>query len=112
MATRQRASSSSDDSTAKHQVQKTTFEKWQRELDKEYSSCSWLGCVITDKANRSLVSTLWYKVCREFEDRIIGVLNYSSAWIDGSSNHRTSNIIIDHAKSDQHKAAMNAHCSG
>ena len=26
-------------------------------------------------------------------------------WIEGSSNHRTSNIV-DHAKSSQHKAAM------
>ena len=27
------------------------------------------------------------------------------AWIDGSTNHKTSNIV-DHASSDQHKMAM------
>ena len=32
--------------------------------------------------------------------------NYSSVWISGSRNHKTS-CVIDHANSDQHKAAMN-----
>ena len=32
--------------------------------------------------------------------------NYSKAWINGSTNHRTSNII-DHANSEQHRAAIN-----
>ena len=31
--------------------------------------------------------------------------NFSGAWIAGSSNHKTSNIV-DHATSEQHKAAM------
>ena len=32
--------------------------------------------------------------------------NFSSKWIDGSTNHKTS-VIVDYASSDQHKAAMN-----
>ena len=32
--------------------------------------------------------------------------NYSSVWISGSTNHKTS-CVVDHANSDQHKAAMN-----
>jgi hypothetical protein len=31
--------------------------------------------------------------------------NYSRAWISGSSNQKTSNIV-DHAKSEQHLSAM------
>jgi len=30
--------------------------------------------------------------------------NFSRAWIEGSTNHKTSNIV-DHANSDQHRAA-------
>ena len=33
--------------------------------------------------------------------------NYSDVWINGSTNHKIS-CVIDHAKSDQHGAAMNA----
>ena len=36
----------------------------------------------------------------------MGFRNFSSACLNGSSNRRTSNIV-DHAQSDQHKAAMN-----
>ena len=31
--------------------------------------------------------------------------NYSSVWVNGSDNHRTSNVL-DHATSEQHKNAM------
>lgn len=31
--------------------------------------------------------------------------NYSAAWVTGSENQRTSNVI-DHATSEQHKLAM------
>ena len=101
-------SSSTDDATTakrlKRQVQVSTFEKWQRELDKEHNTLLWLCCE-RDRRERLLVSTLYCKVCREYEDKIIGFRNFSSAWINGS-NQRTS-IIVDHAQSDQHKAAMN-----
>ena len=36
--------------------------------------------------------------------KIVGHKNFSRAWIDGSTNHKTS-IIIDHAHSEQHKSA-------
>ncbi len=55
---------------------------------------TWLRCdVDKGKQKKSLVSTLWCGVCRKYEERI------------RSSNHKTSNIV-DHATSDQHKAAM------
>ena len=112
MAIRKRGCSSSsstgssmDMKRAKCQVQLSTFDKWKRELDREHDTMLWLYCD-NDKADRLLVSTLWCKVCRDYETKIAGMRNYSCAWIEGSCNHRTSNIV-DHAKSDQHKAAMN-----
>ena len=40
-----------------------------------------------------------------YESRICGLKNISRAWVDGSCNHKTSNIT-DHANSEPHKAAM------
>jgi len=36
---------------------------------------------------------------------ITGMKNFSKAWITGSSNQKTSNIV-NHATSEQHRAAM------
>ena len=48
---------------------------------------------------------LWCVVCQHYETRICGLKNFSRAWIDGSSNHKTRNLT-DHANSELHKAAM------
>ena len=58
-----------------------------------------------DCSDKSLVSTLWCEVCRKYERRIDSKKNFSRAWIDGSTNHKTSNVV-DHASSEQHKAAI------
>ena len=47
----------------------------------------------------------FYSVCREYEDKILSLRNFSSVWINGSYNHRTNNIV-DHAQGEQHKASM------
>ena len=86
------------------QVSVATFKQWQTEYEKEYQSLSWLRCR-TDSHDPSLVNTLTCAVCTRFKANIRGLKNFSSAWISGSNNHRTSNIV-DHAKSDQHKAYM------
>ena len=88
----------------KRQVSKDTFLKWQQNYEKEHQSMTWLRASM-DQQDKSVVSTLWCVVCREYENRICGYRNFSRTWIDGSSNHKTSNIV-DHAKSDPHKAAM------
>ena len=51
----------------------------------------WLRADMDDQ-DRSIVSTLWCVVCRKYETRMCGFKNFSRAWIDGSSNHKTSNI--------------------
>ncbi len=77
-------------------MQISTFDKWKRDMDKNYSTLTWLCCEV-DKKNRSLVSSMFCKVCREYEDRIVSLRNFSPVWINGSYNHRT-NSIVDHLK--------------
>ena len=89
---------------AKRQVTLTTFEKWQRNLDAQHQTLTWLKCD-KDAKDKNLVSLLWCSACREFKEKICSRKNYSHAWVSGSTNQRTSNIL-DHANCDQHKAAM------
>ena len=56
-------------------------------------------------SDKSLVSTLWCEVCRRYKDKIQGMRNYSGAWVPGSTNHKTSNLV-DHATSEQHTSSM------
>ena len=88
----------------KRQVTIATFQKWQTQFEREHATLSWLRCD-RDSRDKSLVDCLWCDVCRKHEDRIVGMKNFSRAWITGSSNHKNSNIV-DHATSEQHRAAM------
>ena len=54
----------------------------------------------------SLVDMLWCHTCRTNKAKIISMKNYSSVWISGSMNHKTS-CVVDHANSGQPKTAMN-----
>lgn len=82
----------------------STFEKWKRELNMEHKTSPWLWCD-KDETDKSLVSTLWCEICQRYENRLKGMRNYSGAWISGSTNNKTSNVI-DHSKSDQHTFSM------
>ena len=55
--------------------------------------------------DKTVVEELWCEACRKYEDRITGMKHFTRAWISGSSNQKTSNIV-DHATSEQHCAAM------
>jgi len=81
------SSSQSSAKKAKRQVGVSTFEKWQREFEREYQSLLWLRCD-KDDVNRSLVATLYCEVCQQFKDRIQGMRNFSPAWLTGSTNHQ------------------------
>ena len=89
----------------RRQVSLSTFTKCQAQLEKEHQTMAWL-CCDTDKSNPLFADTLWCHACRTNEAEIIGRKNYSSAWISGSTNYKSS-CGVDHANSDQHKAAMN-----
>ena len=73
--------------------------------EKEYQTLSWLLYTV-HKTNRLLVDTVWCQACRDHEEKICSMKNFSKSWIEGSTNHKTNNVT-DHAKSDQHKVAMN-----
>ena len=89
---------------AKRQVTIATFEKWQRNYDRQYQTMTWLKYE-RDATNRDLVATLWCSVCRQYKDRLCSMKNYSDVWIKGLSNQCTSSVL-DHVSSEQHKAAM------
>jgi len=94
--------SSRSSKRSKRQVTYSTFLRWQTEKEKEHQTMSWLRC---DKDSKKYVEQLWCATCRQFEDKIRRVKNFSPAWINGSSNQKVSNVV-DHAKSDQHKLSM------
>ena len=66
---RSASSSSSDSCSKKRNVFITTFERWQKQFDRNYQTSSWLRCE-KDPSNCSLVSTLFCEVCRVCEDKI------------------------------------------
>ena len=87
----------------KRRVSIATFDKWKRQFDDQYQTLRWLQC---DKDTTDYtVTVLWCEVCRKYSDQIRTMRNFSSAWVNGSANQRNSNIV-DHAKSEQHAAAM------
>ena len=72
---------------AKRQVSVSTFKKWQRNFDHDHQTLTWLRCD-KDHRDRDLVELLWCAVCREFQNRICSMKNYSRAWVTGSTNQR------------------------
>jgi len=95
---------SSSSKAPKRQISYTTFQKWQVQYNNEHKTLTWLRCD-KDTGDARVVSLLWCEVCRRYERKICSQKNFSKGWIDGSGNHRTSNVV-DHATSSQHKAAM------
>lgn len=92
-------------SKEKRQVEFATFQKWQRDLDRDYATMSWLDCSCHKVGGKKLVFKLRCKVCSEFVDRIRGLKNFSDKWIQGADSVRVSNVR-DHAQNKQHERAM------
>ena len=59
---------SSEAKKAKCQISVSTFEKWQRNFDRDHQTLTWLNCD-KDKRDRGLVALLWCSVCREYQSR-------------------------------------------
>ena len=87
----------------KRQVTKATFDKWQRQQEKEHQTVSWLRCNL-DHDNRH-ATALYCSVCWEHKDNLQSMRSFSTAWITGSSNCKVSNAI-DQATSEVHKVVM------
>jgi len=89
---------------AKRQVTILTFEKYQHNYDKEHQTLTWLRCD-DDTHGKDLVAVLWCSACIEYKSNICSMKNYLQAWLTGSENHQTSNLL-GHVASDQHRATM------
>ena len=96
------SSLSSIPSSKRRAVTTLTVEKWILDHDKALNTSTWLKY---DKADRYHVARLKCTVCKRFVDKIRGCRNFSPAYVEGSSNLRTSSFK-DHAKSDMHERAM------
>ena len=96
------SSSSAPSTSKKRAVSVATVDKWVLDHDKTLNMTTWLQY---EKADRHHVALLRCSVCKRFEERIKSSRNFSPAFIDGTSNLRTSSFK-DHAKSDMHGRAM------
>ena len=85
----------------RRRVDYATFLKWQRDLDRELETLSWLDCISEREGTKKIVAKLKCKVCEQFEDKIRGRKNFSDRWIVGAESVRVSNVR-DHARNDQH----------
>ena len=92
----------------KHKCQRRRSTSGKREHQSMTMACR-LHAEMDDQG-KSLVSTLWCVVCRQYETRICGPKNFSRAWTISSSDHKTSNIT-DHANSEPHDTAMMYLCT-
>ena len=87
--------------TKKRRVDYATFQKWQRDLDREYQTMTWLDCSSEKERGKKVVVQLKCKVCSGFVEKIRGRKNFSEKWIVGADSVRVSNVR-DHAQNDQH----------
>ena len=82
-------------------------QRWIAESDKTLSTATWLVYEI-DRTNRSRVVSLKCLVCARYSQKLVGMRNYNSAFVEGTSNLRTSSFK-DHASSEMHARAMQLH---
>ncbi len=90
----------------RRKVSFATYQKWKGELDKDFSTLTWLDCETSGTGTKKTVEKLKCAACIKYESRIESKRNYSKKWIEGADSVRNSNIK-DHSNSDQHKYAMN-----
>ena len=79
----------------KRNLMKSTVDRWIADNDKALSTSTWLKYDM-DTAAHGRVVALKGTVCCQFRDKLIGMHNYSAAYIEGSTNSHTSSFK-DHA---------------
>ena len=87
------------ESLAKMLVTISMVEKWIRDSDKELNTIIWLGYEMKDRDHVA------YLKCTMFRDRLVGMRNFSNAFIECSLNLHSSNYL-DQSKSAMHEKAM------
>ena len=86
----------------KRAVHRRTVEKWITENDRAMNTATWLKF---EMADRDHVAVLKCVVCSQFNAKLESMRNYRPAFIDGTSNVRTS-TFKEHAYTDMHCRAM------
>ena len=66
-------------------VEYSTFQKWQRDLNRELQMMSWLDCNQEAEGVKKGIINLKCNVCTEFVDKISPRKNFSNKWIVGAS---------------------------
>ena len=89
--------------TSIRQVTKATFDKWQRDNDRDYQTLVWLRCEL--ERDNVHVAFLFCDVCKRYKDNIISMRNFQMTWITGTTNQKIS-VVMEHASSEVHKVAM------
>jgi len=88
----------------KRELTIATVEKWKLVHDKTMETGTWLK--YEEAEDKFHVAKLKCSVCVQFEQELKKISrNFSSAFIEGTSNLRTSSFL-DHAKCETHKRAM------
>lgn len=87
---------------AKREVSRRTADKWLAEYDRDLNTSVWLRYEL---ANRDRVVALKCAVCAQFKTKLESMRNYRPAFIDGTTNVRTS-TFKEHARTDMHNRAM------
>ena len=81
--------SSSDSSTKKRTVTAKSVDKWILDHDKDINTATWLQYKMVDRYH---VAKLKCTICMRFMDKIRGSKNFNPAFVDGSTNQRTSSL--------------------
>ena len=94
-------SSSSVPPPKKRAVSRKTVEKWVVENDRELNTSVWLKF----DGDRNHMFSLKCAVCSQFKEKLISMRNYRPAFIEGTTNIRTT-AFKDHVGTNMHAHAM------
>ena len=91
--------------TCKRQVTKATFEKWQRDNDRDHQTLVWRRCEL--ERDHLHIAFLFCDVCKRYKDSFVSLRNFQMTWITGTTNLKIS-VVKEHANSEIHndKVAM------
>ena len=103
------SSSSASSTSKKRLVSVATVDNWVLDHDKTLNTATW---ITYEKFDRHHLALLRCSVCKRFEERIKKSRNFSPAFIDGTSNLRTSSFklctVISHA-AESHVSTVIVH---
>ena len=95
-------------SSTKRTLAVATADNWKNSSLIKYSGEVWLEVNI-DPANKTNVSTLACKICKQFKDRIYSIKNFNEAWVQDGGKRLLLHAAIEYAEGKPHKKAYDLH---